>query len=204
MKNKLLSTLILALFTVGSIQAQTPLTSDEKSFVGDYLKKTSNDIQSTVKGLSEEQLTFKPDADSWSVDECMRHIAITEAAIWNMFVEGPMATTPDPSKRGDVVMTDEQVMAGTTSRAQKVKTFAPMEPQNMTESYKAVMKEFKSLRSAHMKWVKKTDEDLRNRYAETPFGIMDTYQAILFLSAHSARHAEQMREVMASANFPSK
>ena len=60
------------------------------------------------------------------------------------------------------------------------------------------------MRSAHVKWIKKTDADLRNRYAETPIGVLDTYQAILFMSGHVTRHTDQMKEVMASPGFPTK
>lgn len=204
MKTKLLSLITLCLFSVGVAHAQTPLTKDEKTKMVNYLNETSDYMTKTLKGLSAEQLNYKPNAESWSVEECLRHLAISETNIWAMFVDGTLATTPDASRRGEVKMTDEQVMGGIESRDQKVTTFAPFEPQNKTEDYKTVLKEFKSLRSAHVKWVKKTEEDLRNRYAETPIGMMDTYQAILFMSGHTKRHTDQMKEVMASPNFPAK
>lgn len=192
----------MSVFLYGTAQAQTPMTKEERSTVVKYLNETSDYMTKTLKGLSKEQLNFKPNAESWSVDECLRHLAISEANIWGMFVEAALATDPDPSKRSEVKGTDEQIMAGIESRDQKVKTFAPFEPQNKVEDFKTVLKEFKTLRGDHVKWAKKTDEDLRNRYATTPLGVMDAYQAILFMSGHTKRHTDQMKEIMASPDFP--
>lgn len=202
MKNKMHTALLLVLFVMSSISAQ--MTKEERKFAVKYLNSTKSDLIKTIKGLSSEQLNFKPNAESWSIDECIRHITISEQNIWTGFVDTPLATDPDPSKRSQVTMSDEQLMGVIESRAQKVKTFAPFEPQNKIENLNVVLKEFKSLRDSHIKFAKKTDEDLRNRYGQLPFGTIDTYQAILFMSGHTKRHTDQIREVMANASFPKK
>ena len=204
MKTKFFTLMLMSLFIYGTAQAQTPMNKEERTALVKYLNETSDYMTKTLKGLSDEQLAFKPNAESWSIDECLRHLAISEASIWGAFIESALATDPDPSKRSEVKATDEQVMAGIESRDQKVKTFAPFEPQNKVEDFKTVLKEFKTLRAEHIKWAKKTNEDLRNRYATTPIGVMDAYQAILFMSGHVKRHTDQMKEVMADANFPTK
>ena len=147
--------ILLSLFIYGTAQAQTPMTKEEKNFAVKYLNETSSEMMKTVKGLSDEQLKFKPNAESWSVEECLKHIAISEANLWAGFIEAALAKDPDPSKRSSVGMNDEQVIGMIESRAQKVKTFAPFEPQNKPEDFKTVLKEFKTLRSAHVKMDKK-------------------------------------------------
>jgi uncharacterized damage-inducible protein DinB len=190
------------LMAVVNVNAQSSMTDEERKFAIKYLTETQDDMMKVLKGLTEEQLNYKPDAESWSVAECLRHIAISEQNLWASFVDAALATDPDPSKRSNVGMTDEQLMGMIESRAQKVKTFAPFEPENKPEPVKEVIKEFKSLRGDHIRFVKKTDEDLRNRYGQLPFGTIDAYQAILFMAGHTKRHTDQMREVMASADFP--
>ena len=204
MKTKLFTLLILSVFSFGSIQAQTPMTKEEKSFAVKYLNETSDYMMKTLKGLSAEQLEFKPNAESWSVEECLKHITISEINIWAGFVDTAMATDPDPSKRSEVKMNDEQIIGFIESRDQKVKTFPQFEPETRPEDFKTILKEFKGLRGDHIKWAKKSNDDLRNRYAVTPFGTIDAYQAILFMAGHTKRHTDQMKEVMASSNFPSK
>jgi len=201
---KRLSTILMALLLLSGValKAQTEISKEERKVAVKYLTDTQKDMLKVLKGLSEEQLNFKPNAESWSVAECLRHIAISESALWGNFVAGPMATAADPSKRSEVQMSDEQLMGVIESREQKVKTFPPFEPENKTEPVKDVVKEFKKLRADHIKFVKKTDGDLRNHYGTLPFGTIDTYQAILFMAGHTKRHTDQMKEVMASASFP--
>lgn len=188
------------LFAVVSVSAQ--MTDEERKFAVKHLSDTQKDMMKVLKGLSEEQLNYKPDADSWSVAECVKHIALSEQNIWAGFVGAGLAQDPDASKRSSVAMSDEQLLGIIESREQKVKTFAAFEPTAKPEPLKEVLKEFKTLRGEHIKFTKKSTDDLRNRYAQVPFGTIDVYQAIIFMSGHTKRHTDQMREVMASAGFP--
>jgi hypothetical protein len=47
-------------------------------------------------------------------------------------------------------------------------------------------------------------EDLCNHYTVMPFTAFDSFQVLVFISGHSARHTTQIEEVMANANFPKK
>tara|TARA_R110001592_G_scaffold16068_6_gene68785 strand:- start:369 stop:977 length:609 start_codon:yes stop_codon:yes gene_type:complete len=193
---------IVFLFVALQTSAQNQMTDAERSFAIKYLNETKDDMMKVIKGLSDEQLNFKPDEESWSIAECVKHIALSEQNIWAGFVTAGLASPADPSKRADVQMTDQQLMGVIESREQKVKTFAPFEPANKPEPLKEVLKEFKNLRDEHIKFAKNSNDDLRNRYAQLPFGTVDVYQAMLFMSGHTKRHTDQMREVMASPNFP--
>lgn len=87
-------------------------------------------------------------------------------------------------------------------RSKKVQTSEAFEPSGKYGSFKETVEEFKSKRSAHIDFVKSTREDLRNRYQQLPFGTIDAYQILLFMSAHTERHIGQMEEVMANEDFP--
>jgi len=187
-----------------TVKAQTEISKEERAFAVKHLNDTQDYMLKTLKGLSEEQLNFKPDAGSWSVAECLRHITISESALWGNFMTQPLSVDADPSRRSEVQMSDQQLVGMIESREQKVKTFPPFEPENKPEPVKEVIKEFKKLRGEHIKFVKKTDADLRNHYGALPFGTVDTYQSILFLSGHTKRHTDQMKEVMANPSFPKK
>ena len=203
---KRVSTILMPLLLVISItlKGQGTITDEERSFAVRYLTETKNEMMKTLKGLSEEQLNFKPNAESWSVAECVKHITISEGVLWQNFVTTPMQTDADPSRRPEVQMSDEQLIAVIESREQKVKTFEPFEPDNRPEPLKETLKDFKKLRDEHIKFAKKTDANLRNHYGTLPFGTIDTYQAILFMAGHTKRHTDQMKEVMAHADFPKK
>jgi hypothetical protein len=194
---------IIALVLSSFTTADTMLTDAERKSAISYLKETKEDLLKTIKGLSAEQLAFKATPESWSVAECVEHIAITESGLFGM-MQGTLKEAANPSRRSEVKMTDEQVKGMISSRERKVKTQENMEPKNNFGSVEGSIKEFITKRDATIEYVKFTKDDLRNHYAAMPFGTFDSYQVILFLGGHSARHTVQAKEVIANSNFPKK
>ncbi|MDN5202498.1 DinB family protein [Fulvivirgaceae bacterium BMA10] len=190
----------LLLLTAG-VQAQSELTKEERSKAIDHLKTSQSDLMKTIKGLSEEQLKFKPNDETWSIEECVEHIAISESAIFGI-VEMSLKAEADPAKRDELKFSDDQVIGLITNRDQKVKTREEFKPQNNFGSFDGSVKKFKEKRNDNIKYVKSTGDDLRNHYFEFPFGLVDSYQVILFLSGHSVRHTSQIKEIMAHESFP--
>ena len=166
------------------------------------MKNTKADLQEAVKGLNAAQLTFKVSADKWSVQECVYHIAISEKNLWAM-LQTSMKAPATPEKKKDLKFTDEQVITMIEDRTNKRKTSAPFEPQNtLYKSLDEAMNDFKTERTAHVKYIKATSEDLRNHFVQMSFGLLDCYQLCLMISAHTSRHTQQLNEVKAEAGFP--
>jgi hypothetical protein len=79
----------------------------------------------------------------------------------------------------------------------------PMKPENTPfKSATEALESFKMNRDKLIEYVKSTDADLRNHVMAMPFGSLDGYQFILFISAHSNRHMQQINEVKANPGFP--
>jgi hypothetical protein len=197
---------LLLLFLVFSGLAGTPtddvLSKKERKFAAEHMKSTKAELQDAIKGLSAAQLDYKISADKWSVKECVYHIAISEKNLWAM-LETSMKAGPTPEKKKDLKVTDEQVVKMIEDRTTKVKTFAPFEPQNTPyKSLDEALNDFKTTRTAHIKYIKATSEDLRNHFVQMPFGLLDCYQLCLLISSHTNRHMQQLNEVKAAAGFP--
>ncbi|HEU5166558.1 MAG TPA: DinB family protein [Chitinophagaceae bacterium] len=197
---------LLLLFIVFSGLAGTPtedvLSKKERKFAADHMKSTKTELQDAIKGLNATQLTYKVSAEKWSVQECIYHVAISEKTLWAM-LETSMKAGPTPEKKKDLKVTDEQVIRMTEDRTNKVKTFAPLEPQNTPyKSLDEAMNDFKTARAAHIKYIKATSEDLRNHFVQMPFGLLDCYQLCLLISSHTDRHVQQLSEVKADSGFP--
>ena len=196
----LVSTLLLLSFTAKS--PASTLSDMERKYASDLLLQTEAGVFNAIAGLSEAQLNFKAAPDKWSVEDCVKHIATTEAALWQM-TNGAIMAVANPEKRSEVKATDEQVVQMIESREHKVKTAPQMEPQNTPyKSMDEALKSFVNDRSKLINYVKATDADLRNHVAALPFGSFDSYQMILFIAAHSNRHTQQIDEVKADPNFP--
>jgi len=199
---KLLLLLPFALLMSFSV-SDSVLTKKERKFAKDHLKETKKDLLKTVDGLSAAQLSFKADSTRWSVEDCVKHIAMSEMGLWKMVLDG-LGQAPNPEKRSEIKTTDEQLVKAIQDRGAKFQAPEPLQPKNTPfKSTEEALNSFKENRSKLIKYMDDTQEDLRNRVIAFPAGgPMDAYQVILLISAHSNRHTQQIKEVMADPNFP--
>jgi len=203
-----MKTLKLSLFTLAVVlmsfnRPATSLTESERKYALDLLKETKDNLLKKVNGLTAEQLNFKASPTSWSVAECVEHIAITENNLFG-FAQTGLKEPADPSKRTELKMTDDAIIKMITDRSNKVKTQEPFEPTGKFGSFDGSLKEFKTKRDNNISYMKSTSDDLRNHYNDFPFGKIDTYQTIIFMAGHSKRHTDQIEEVMKNPSFPKK
>lgn len=202
MKKLLFFLPVFLLFSFNS--KDSGLTKKEKRFALDYLQQTKVDLENTIKGLSEDQLNFKPADDRWSIKGCLQHIAAAESGLWQ-WCEGTIKAPATPEKRAEVKFTDDQIIKMITDRSVKATAPAEMQPDKSPFATAIdALNAFNEARGKLMKYVKSTKEDLRNHIAQAPMGAVDAYQLILFIGGHSNRHTQQIAEVMADPNFPKK
>jgi len=191
-----------ALLMLSFLTADNSISKKERNNAAKLLKDTEKGVIKEVKGLSEAQLKFKPGPDRWSVEECVKHIAMSEQVLWQM-LEGSLKEPAAPAKRSEIKVTDEELVQRIEDRSKKVKTNEKLQPENTPyKSMEEALDAFKTDREKLITYVKSTEEDLRNHFATLPFGPIDTYQMILFIGAHSNRHTQQIKEVKADAGFP--
>jgi uncharacterized damage-inducible protein DinB len=193
----------VALVSMSFDRPDTSLTKEERQYAIDLLQETKDNLLKKVKGLSPEQLNFKPDANTWSVAECVEHIAISENNIFG-FAQMGLKEPADPSKRSEVKMTDDAVVKMISDRSTKVKTQEAFVPTGKFGTFDATLTEFNTKRDNSINYIKTTSDDLRNHFNDFPFGKIDTYQTVLLMAGHSRRHTDQITEVMSNPNFPKK
>ncbi|MEM9686877.1 MAG: DinB family protein [Bacteroidota bacterium] len=202
MKKFILPVVVLALMSFG-ISSDTGLTKKERKMAVKEMTNSQKRLFKAIKGLSENQLNFKSSPNAWSVAECVEHITISENMISGM-LEGALKTPADPSRRSEVKMPDEKVLAIIKYRSTKAQAPEPFQPSGKFGSYEETVKAFKEKRAAHIKYVKTTKDNLRNHYQQLPFGTIDGFQVLLFMSGHTERHVEQIEEVLAHKDFPAR
>jgi DinB family protein len=179
-----------------------PISDKERSNAIKLLYDTENDVLSKVGSLSQAQLQYKPAPDVWSVEECLKHIAISEQNLWQM-ISGQLQQPVNPDKRSEIKMTDDQLVGAVENRTHKVKTTDPLKPENTPyKSAEEAIASFKENRAKLIAYVRSTQEPLRDHVITMPFGMIDGYMAVLFIGAHSNRHSQQIAEVMANPAFP--
>ncbi|UNY98861.1 DinB family protein [Zhouia spongiae] len=181
--------------------SQNSLSEKDKAHAVKYLNETETELVKAVSGLNDEQLNFKPSEESWSIANCVEHLALSEnnlmAAIKKSMEEKASAETIK-----ELQMSDGDLLTIITDRSNKVKTSKPFEPSDSFGSYSETLKAFKDRRKNSIKFVKSDNVNLRNYVLNFPFGKIDAYQAILFMSGHTNRHVQQIEEIKADQNFP--
>jgi hypothetical protein len=195
--------LLLALLVITGLAGtvtSTSISSKERKFAAGSLKDTRNEFLKSVKNLSKVQLEFK-DADKWSVKECVYHAAISEKSLWD-FLQSSLKQPTNPEKRSEIKLTDEQVIKIVEDKTNELKIESGS-PQRF-KSFDEALENFKLARTEHIKYIKNTTEDLRNHVVQTPFGWVDCYQLCLMISAFCNRRMQQIEEVKADSNYPSR
>jgi hypothetical protein len=202
MKSLLLLLVFPVLFGSFTTYNKTGLTDAERKMAVDLLNKTRTDLINSVQGLSDAQLNYKTAPDRWSVLECVQHITLSSKGIFDN--QQKLAKVPNDSAFKPS-FTDEQFIGMIEDRSHKAQAPEPFKPIN--SPYKTLaetLTQFNMDRDNLVKYVQGTDEDLRAHVAKFPFGMVDTYQMVLLIAAHTNRHTQQLNEVKADPNFPKK
>jgi len=177
------------------------LSKKEREDAVSYFKETQKAVADEIKGMSDNQLKWKPADSVWSITDCVEHIALSEKNLFD-WAMGTLKTEANPAKRAELKRSDEEIKKAITDRSFRVKTREGFIPTGQFGDAKQTLKVFDERREALIKYVKETKDDLRNHFADSPFGLVDTYQLLLFLSAHTKRHTLQIEELKANPGFP--
>ena len=181
--------------------ADTTLTQKERNDAISYYMEAQKNLEKELKGLSETQLNWKPADSVWSVANCVEHIAISEKNIFD-WAMSTLKEAADPTKRAEVKNTDDAIKAMVSSRERKVKTQEGFKPTGQFGNTAQTLAVFHERRTANINYIKTTQDDLRNHYSQSPVGLMDAYQILLFMNAHTKRHTDQIIEVKTNPAFP--
>lgn len=194
----------LCLLMAIASQAQSKtLTPEERTAALKSLQATHDAFLQSISGLSEKQWKFKPAPDRWSVAEVSEHIAISESTLLGLVQNKIVAGPATPEKHAEVKVTDEQILQMVPDRTHKAQAPEFLQPSNRWPNREETTKSFEGSRQATLDYVKTTNDDLRDHFGTHPkLGVLDGYQWILLISAHSERHTKQIEEVKADPNFP--
>ena len=181
------------------------LTDAERTFLIEQMEMSKKAFLASIAGISEAQWTFKPAPNVWSVQECAEHIVLSETFLFDttqQILKSPAVPRPDRSNAAF----DQQLAVGVQDRSHKATAPAPIDPvgKASTLTPSDARKQFTAKRDQNEEYVKTTSDELRTHVGPGPVGPMDSYQLLVLMATHTARHTEQIKEVQANANYPAK
>jgi DinB superfamily len=175
------------------------LTPEEKEKGIKYLEQTRLGVIDATKDLSAAQWSFKPAPDRWSVAEVVEHMALAEDFLFENGVQRAYKSPAGAPDR-DYKKVDAAIMSMVPDRTVHRQAPGPLVPTDKVTGPEALDRFLKS-RARNIEFLEKSP-GLRGGVADSPLGPMDTYEWLLFISAHCERHTKQLLEVKADPNFP--
>jgi hypothetical protein len=195
----------IAIVTVTMAAFVETLTQPDRDKAVAELEGSRQAFLDATKGLSPAQWNFKAGPDRWSIAECAEHIALSEDFIFGVVTNQVMKTPLAPKKRDAVKGKDEVIVKILQDRSHKATAPEPIDPRKRPMSPEDSVKQFLASRSRTIEYMKTTQDDLRDHFADHPvpaIGTLDAYQWIMLISGHARRRTLQILEVKADPNFP--
>ncbi|QNL50206.1 DinB family protein [Olivibacter sp. SDN3] len=196
--------LVLAFLLSGSIAVKGKnLYVNDKDTLLHYFDDAKAQLLASIDGLSDEQFNFKPDANSWSIGQCVEHIAKTEGMLRDMVID-LLAKPANPEKRGEIKTSGAQVVSMMQDRSFKAEAPEMLRPQSNTYNLKNELAVLEKERNITLDLINDTpEEELRNHITITPAKeYTDAYRFLLYIAGHSLRHTAQIEEIKKASGFP--
>jgi DinB superfamily len=187
--------------------------SDSPNFIATIVSEaeknnaTANDL---VRGLTEEQLNWKPDAKQWSIAQCLEHLAVTSRQFNGYFkqlIESARLKWPTngaipyrPSLVGGWLI--KQVVPETTRAFPAPKVFRPSDSSSIHDALGMFLKQ----QEEFVRFVRQSEgidyNRSRLRSPVTPLMRYSLADAFVVTIVHGYRHLAQANRVKAMPNFP--
>jgi hypothetical protein len=170
------------------------LTPEERSAAVAELEASRQGLLEALSGVTEEQWSRRPAPDRWSIAECAEHVAAAELPLARFFESGARLE-PSEEERREIREKDDFVRRYLRDRSQRGEAPERIRPKGRFATREEAIRAFEERRAANLAYVRETSEPLRDRHAPHPFaGVIDGYQWVLFLAAHTDRHTAQIQE----------
>ena len=159
--------------------------------------------------LSYEQLNWKPNADSWSVGQCLHHLVQSADAYKPIFIELINKKQSSNFWRSVPFLPSlfgkEILKAVAPIRNKKGKTFSVFEPAQSNLSLDLIDRLEEKLKTFSLLANQLTNYDLKKTIVTSPVSKVVNYSlldALNIVTVHNYRHFNQAKEVMGMSEFP--
>ena len=194
--------LVLATVNLGA-QGPTPdptMTRSERAELIELLNKSNREFLEAVETVSDQQWSFKPGPDRWSIAEVAEHIVLSEAALFDNAtknVDGPV----DEKWAATLGKTDI-LRRALPNRSTRVTAPEEIQPKH-TMTRAQLIARFKEQRVRTLAFAQETEAPLKAHTVANPFfGPLNGHQWLLYIPLHNLRHNLQIAEVKTASDYP--
>ena len=176
------------------------MKDSEREAVREHLDRGYAAIREATAGLTENQASFRPAPDRWSVRDCVEHVAVAESQMLDLVTSRRRPADPRSADRAG----DRRILAVAADREHRYSAPEIARPSGRFPTLRSALDEFEACRRKTLRYVVNCAEDLRAFTTKHPLtGVIDCYQCLLLIAVHPSRHALQVLELRARPDFPS-
>ncbi len=192
---------LLALLVVtglaGTVDTNSLFHAERKSALV-LLKNSRSDLLSVIKGLSQKQINYKVAKNEPAIKDYVFLAAAAEKTTWGLMRKA-MKQAPNPEKKNLISVSDE--LLAHQQLPDEMLNGVRQEKINF-KSYGLAVDNFIANRTAHIRYMKSTTEDLRNHVVQLPCCTMDCYQLCLLTAAETNYYRDKIAGIKSDKNFP--
>lgn len=162
------------------------LTEKDREMVERLLTESGKALEEALAGTSDECCAVRPAPGAWSPLEIVEHVVIVES--FNQHRLGK------PGTPGGSTADDSQIFRMVSGGEAKLKSPERVCPKGCFSSRDEALEAFRKCRAETLSLARTTELPLREYVWPHPMlGPLDGVQWLIFLAAHSNRHACQVR-----------
>jgi len=166
----------------------------ERTEIVDMLEQSREDFRAAVAGVSESLAKTRPEAERWSVLDCVEHVATVEEMFLKRLAGGEYTEAAPEDKAKEASLATRIV--DRSSRRQAPETVLP---KGRFASLAEGLEQFEVARGRSLQFAQERAADLYTLASMHPaFGPLNGVEALIIIASHSRRHAEQIREARAA------
>ncbi|MBZ5591288.1 MAG: DinB family protein [Acidobacteriia bacterium] len=175
------------------------MTDSEREFATKQIVEGRDAVFLAITGLTDAQLRFKPQPESWSIADCVEHLAVTEDLLFALVTKG----APNPDGMPLDPVKDGRFSTAVVDRSRKFAAPPGVRPHGHFASTAEAVAHFRENRERTLAYARDCTQDLRRLFTPHPLlGEIDCYRCLLLLALHPARHAAQIAEIKKHPEFP--
>ncbi len=187
-------------------------TEEDRQFILSELDRTTQELDTEIKALSEQQWNFREDSSRWSIAEIIEHLEIQNQLHFREI--SVTANGPQYIKYRSITKGQDQHFIKYATDATPGQSQWFMEPLGRFPDKEDAWEAFSRARGGLRGFVQQTPIDLRRQFTfRTPMEgkavsdikigqVRDLHQLLLTGIAHTDRHLSQIRKIKEHENYP--
>ena len=168
------------------------MVGDAKIEIERVLQDGIDVLADSLAGVDEETACLRPLSDSWSIVDCVEHIALTEAGLLTRLEKAQPAETSHADAAREARFRDLAM-----NRGRRIDAPELVRPASQFTTLAQARAAVQTARSRTLAFVRDFQGDLRSWLTQHPLITrpVNCYEMLLLIALHPKRHAQQITEI---------